>query len=168
MRNFLLVLAALLVGMPLIWYGALKSERLKALRGVAQLVYLPGDFFAAGASLPLSQTDAKRHEVDFDFIPKYAGRYQILVKPILKKYGATIDANSVLTCEADAHQFEVSGHGGRVEFDTALKLGFTGRLLTFDTGNNAKVGTNYRCKLTIDTAQELFLQQAYVRKLTDV
>ncbi len=168
MRIFLLITLVVLVGLPLIWLGALKSERLMVLRGIAQVVHFPDDFFAASVPLVLRRTNSNQQEVDFAFTPKYAGRYQMLVTPVIKNYGAKMENGSVLACEAHAHKFQVSSSGGRVEFDNALKLGFAGRLITFDTNKEAKVGVRYRCKLSIETSEQLVFRHAYVKKIMDI
>lgn len=168
MKKFLLIGLLILAGSVLLWWAALTTERFSALRGAAQLIHLPDDFFTAnGTSAPLI-SERSRFKAKFEFAPKYSGRYQLLVAPVNGKYGEVILAETTLVCTASSSRFESSETQGRVEFDRVLEKGSVGRLLTFDTSRDADVGVNYECMLLIATSQEGFHpKRAFVRKLTD-
>lgn len=167
MKKIWLISCVVAVTMVGLWFAALRLEQFSALRGLAQFAHLPGDFFSAGDPMTLRQVGIGRFRGETEFTPKYAGRYQLLVTPVVESYGATIAAHSFLSCDASDAGFQVESDQGRVEFDMALKLGFVGRMLTFDTSGHADVGLRYRCVLTIETSRDLDLRKAYVRKLTD-
>lgn len=169
MKRMLLIAFLILLGLTFLWHSALTIERLSGLRGLAQILHLPADFSThAGAQIPLNNK-AEKFEANFEFAPKYTGYYQVLVVPVAGKYGAAVDAKSVLTCQANGTGFEARGDSGRVELDRSLNLGLAGTMLTFKTDQAAAVGVSYQCRITIQSSQGVFQpQHAYVRKITDI
>jgi hypothetical protein len=159
-----LVTLAVLIGL---WRFALTSEHFSGLRGAAQLIHLPRDFFKATGSVAL-KSDPNLLTASFDFLPKYSGKYQLLVAPTSSAYGEIVPVKTRLQCVGRNGRFRAESTSGRVEFDRVFEAGMVVRLITLDTAREATVDSMYRCALSIESFQQEFRpEHAYIRKLTD-
>lgn len=164
-RIFLTISLCVVASLPMIWFAALRTDKFPALRGIAQLIYVPENFYEPVVVEQLALSNNGRYKARFDLKLKYAGGYELNVDPVTLPYGSRLALSALLTCDSGKHVFKFSTSHGIIERD--INRGLILNLYHFDTSKDFRKGLFLKCDLDADFPQALSPAVVFVRKLSD-